>query len=351
MIGDGTEGNTAPWGGAWNCTADPANPTGQMHSKSDSRQKIFSEVLTRAKLCLAVLPVNYAAKSFLDPRGAKSRRVNWSWINVNNVPGVEELTPSAGMLGVPTELTFEPTLRRLVYNPLPELTALRTHRIGGFDGAALPANTPSERAKDTAAGLWMGAPPEVALEQADYVATFPVPPLGRSCQEMGLLFALDGTVPRRNVSISFLLCPPPQQAAAAAPGLRPGLFEARVDMRNGSTCNKMCLPTLFSQGLSVTFPTNGRPYLQAHEVSLPVPHVCTLRAASLGHGPRHSRAHRSHQPPSLLRRWAGPAHSAVARRCVRRRADRRRGSVRRGRGRIAGIAGGVRDGIDLGERR
>ena len=305
--------------------------------------------LTLAKLRLAVLPVNYAAKSFVDPRGSKSRRVNWHWINVNNMPGVEELTPSAGMLGVPTELTFEPTLRRLVYNPLPELTALRTHRIGGFDGAALPVNTPSERAKDTAAGLWMGAPPEVALEQADYVATFRVPPLGRSCQEMGLLFALDGTVPRRNVSISFLLCPPPQQAAAAAPGLRPGLFEARVDMRNGSTCNKMYLPTTrpASDGL---FPTNGRPHLQVHEVSLPVPHVRTLRAEAFGHDPRHSRAHRSHQPPSLLRRWAGPAHSAVARRCVRRRADRRRGPVRRGRGRIAGIAGGVRDGIDLGER-
>ena len=43
VIGDGTEGNTAPWGGAWNCTADPANPTGQfgVDSLTDLKDCLF----------------------------------------------------------------------------------------------------------------------------------------------------------------------------------------------------------------------------------------------------------------------------------------------------------------------
>jgi hypothetical protein len=72
-----------------------------------------------------------------------------------------------------------------------------------------------------------------------------------------LIFKLDspeaslGDSGGRNVSVHFLLCPEPAAAAvaaaagaAAAPGALRGTFEARVDMRNGTTaCNKLYMAT------------------------------------------------------------------------------------------------------------
>lgn len=249
IIGDGSEGSEGPWGGAWNCTADPTHPT--------------------------VLPLNYAAKSFmsLDARHGPARRINWQWLNVNNPGGVGE-TASAGMLGVPTELTYEPQLRRLINVPLAELAMLRTYRIGGCHTAQLPQNSLNSdcgngECKDSAAALWMNLPPEAVLEHADYVASFPLPlwvlqpaSVGihdgnngstssvTGCTELGMIFTLSpatGANDRRNVSVYFRLCPESAAVArtgSSRPSSRPagaprGVFEAHVDMRNGTACNKL----------------------------------------------------------------------------------------------------------------
>jgi alpha-galactosidase len=233
-IGDGTPGSTGPSGGPWNCSADPSNPT--------------------------VLPVNYAAKSFWD--APNRRRVDWTWVNTNNHDPIA-LDGTAGSMGLPTVMTYEPTLRRLLYNPLPELKQLRTARIGGFSSShQLPPNphlTSFCSGSVAATAAWIGAPHEAVLEQAEYNAVFPLPAVGAAgaknvsaaekiqkkkfskmqknegCTEIGMVFSvgagqqgLQTHTGHRNISVFFSRCPG-------------GPWTAGVDMRHPGAppCNKL----------------------------------------------------------------------------------------------------------------
>lgn len=98
----------------------------------------------------------YASKSFFDPAGAPAgRRVYWGWA----------LVPPASTQTLPRVATYHAGLQRLLFNPLPELAALRDAALV----AAAPLPVPSGGA--AVLGPW----PNQLGNQSELRATFALP--------------------------------------------------------------------------------------------------------------------------------------------------------------------------------
>eukprot|EP01116_Phalansterium_solitarium_P025276 TRINITY_DN9582_c0_g1_i2.p2 TRINITY_DN9582_c0_g1~~TRINITY_DN9582_c0_g1_i2.p2 ORF type:complete len:632 (+),score=194.35 TRINITY_DN9582_c0_g1_i2:80-1975(+) len=95
----------------------------------------------------------YASKSFWDP--VKQRRIIWGWAQV----------APASTQTLPREVTYDPRIQRLLFNPIDELKQLRETQLAKFANVKLMANE----------SFWLGNWENQVGNQSEVHVTFAIP--------------------------------------------------------------------------------------------------------------------------------------------------------------------------------
>ncbi len=140
----------------------------------------------------------YASKSFLDPVGA-GRRIYYGWA----------LVPPASVQTLARVTTYHAGLQRLLFNPLPELAALRASPpLFAAPSAVIPANTTQ----------WLGDWPAGAGNQSEVGVTFALPPTRATFGVAVLVGALPGGGGNVSTAVTIAFDPATFTATVTAGG-------------------------------------------------------------------------------------------------------------------------------------
>lgn len=201
----------------------------------------------------------YASKSFVDPLGNEGagRRIFWGWLLVGNA-----------VQSLPREVTYHPGLGRLLFTPLPELSALRQDVLFSAPSVAVPAGGAIYLSGGPAAagGRWVGNQTELAVSfelpaaPAAFGVRFMMSAAGAGGMEVRVAFdpaAFSATVSVLNhddpapsyymPGVDMLAPPPPYNSTAV------GYGDAHV-CQAACSGDAMCIAFTFEQ----YSPTSGR---------------------------------------------------------------------------------------------
>ena len=104
----------------------------------------------------------YASKSFFDPASGGGRRVYWGWA----------LVPPASAQTLPRVTTYHAGLQRLIFQPLPELVALRGAELFVAASVPLAANSSADLSSGWSAGAGNASELAVSFVLPAAAATF-----------------------------------------------------------------------------------------------------------------------------------------------------------------------------------